>query len=209
MIRLLIVAEARFYRDGLAGALEREDVEIVGAVASADEALACAHELAPTVALVDLGAPGAVALAQAMRVAAAETKVIALAVREVEEEVVMLAEAGVAGYVTREQSLDELVAAVRSVAAGETLCSPWLAATLLRRVAELARDRAPAPVSGRLTAREREIVALLGDGLSNKEIAARLRIELPTVKNHVHNILEKLNVRRRAEAAAVTRGPRY
>lgn len=206
MIRLLIVAEARFYRDGLAGALEREDVEVVGAVASADEALARALELAPTVALVDLGAPGAVALAQAMRVAAAETKVIALAVREMEEEVVMLAEAGVAGYVTREQSLDELVAAVRSVAAGETLCSPWLAATLLRRVAELARERAPAAASGRLTAREREIVALLGDGLSNKEIAARLRIELPTVKNHVHNILEKLQVDRRGQAAARVRG---
>jgi two-component system, NarL family, nitrate/nitrite response regulator NarL len=209
MIRLLIVAEARFYREGLVGALAREDVEIVGAVASADEALARAVELAPTVALVDLGASGAVALAQAMGAAASETKVIALAVREVEEEVVMLAEAGVAGYVTREQSLDELVAAIRSVAAGETLCSPWLAATLLRRVAELARERAPAPAAARLTVREREIVALLGDGLSNKEIAARLRIELPTVKNHVHNILEKLNVRRRTEAAAVTRSPRY
>ena len=209
MIRLLIVAEVRFYREGLAGVFADEDVEIVGAVASVDEALARAAERKPTVTLVDLGTRGAVALALAMRVAAPETRVIALAVQEVEEEVVMLAESGVAGYVTREQSLDELVAAVRSVAAGETLCSPWLAATLLRRVAELARDRFPAAPAERLTTREREIVALLGDGLSNKEIAARLRIELPTVKNHVHNILEKLNVRRRAEAAAATRSAGY
>lgn len=209
MIRLLIVAEVRFYREGLAGLFAGEEMEIVGAVASADEALARAVELAPTVTLVDLGTRGAVALALAMGAAAPETKVIALAVREVEEEVVLLAEAGVAGYVTREQSVDDLVAAVRSVAAGETLCSPWLAATLLRRVAELARDRLPAAPTERLTAREREIVALLGDGLSNKEIAARLRIELPTVKNHVHNILEKLNVRRRAEAAAATRSAGY
>jgi DNA-binding NarL/FixJ family response regulator len=209
MIRLLVVADVRFYREGLAGVLAREGVEIVGAAASVDEALARAVELAPEVTLVDLGTRGAVALALALGVASPETKVVALGVREVEEEVVMLAEAGVAGYVTREQSLDELVAAVHTVAAGETLCSPWLAATLLRRVAELARDRTSAPAAERLTAREREIVGLLGDGLSNKEIAARLRIELPTVKNHVHNVLEKLNVRRRADAAAAARTARY
>jgi two-component system, NarL family, nitrate/nitrite response regulator NarL len=210
MIRLLIVAEVRLYRDGLTEVFTREDdVEVVATAADAGEGLARAAELEPDVALVDLGVHEAVEYARALGAAAPGAKMIALAVREVVDEVVVLAEAGVAGYVTREQSLDELVAAVRSVAAGETLCSPWLAATLLRRVAELARDRVASPAAARLTAREREIVALIDDGLSNKEIAARLRIELPTVKNHVHHILEKLDVRRRAEAAAAVRGRRY
>jgi DNA-binding NarL/FixJ family response regulator len=85
------------------------------------------------------------------------------------------------------------------------VCSPRLAATLLRRVAVLAADRAQPRVEARLTARELEIVELIDEGLSNKEIASRLCIEVPTVKNHVHNILEKLDVRGRAEAAARVR----
>src|SRR5918996_3356228 len=156
MIRLLVVAEVRLYRDGLAEVFAREDeLDVVATAAGADEALASAAELQPDVALVDLAPHRAVEYARALGEAAPQAKMIALAVREIADEVVVLAEAGVAGYVTREQSLQDLVAAVRSVAAGETLCSPWLAATLLRRVAELARDRSPPPGTARLTARER------------------------------------------------------
>jgi two-component system, NarL family, nitrate/nitrite response regulator NarL len=209
MIRVLIVAEVRLYREGLAEVFAREDdVAVIATAAGVAEAFAAAVEARPDVTLVDLGAPGGVAVARGLSEAVPATKVIALAVREVEEEVVALAEAGVTGYVTRDQSLDELRAAVRSVAAGETLCSPWLAATLLRRVAELARDRTVSGDAARLTVREREIVGLIDDGLSNKEIARRLTIELSTVKNHVHNILEKLHVERRSEAAAAARANR-
>ncbi|MDQ5821587.1 MAG: response regulator transcription factor, partial [Actinomycetota bacterium] len=134
------------------------------------------------------------------------TMVVALGVTEADDDVLPLAEAGVAGYVTRDGTVDDLLATVESVAAGETICSPRITATLLRRVALLARDRGAAAEAKRgLTHREREIVDLIDEGLSNKEIAVRLRIELATVKNHVHNILDKLHVRRRAEAAAAVR----
>jgi two-component system, NarL family, nitrate/nitrite response regulator NarL len=82
-------------------------------------------------------------------------------------------------------------------------CSPKLAATLLRRVAALAQEQRSPSALDSLTIRERQIVGLIGDGLSNKEIASGLKIEVATVKNHVHNILEKLNVTRRSEAAAL------
>jgi two-component system nitrate/nitrite response regulator NarL len=96
---------------------------------------------------------------------------------------------------------------VRSVTRGETLCSPRIAATLFRRVAALAADRRVGDerTLRRLTRRERQIVDLIADGLSNKEIAHRLQIEFATVKNHVHNILEKLQVTRRADAVAALR----
>src|SRR5437773_985410 len=91
------------------------------------------------------------------------------------------------------------------VAASGRLYPEGLAASLLRRVATLAAEQAPVSAAERLTSREREIVRLIDDGLSNKQIAGELHIELPTVKNHVHNILEKLQVQRRSEAAARVR----
>src|SRR5262249_34883111 len=111
---------------------------------------------------------------------------------------------GVTGYVTREASLDELVAVIQSVARGEMLCSPRIAGALVRRVASLA---AASPVRPRvaLTGRELEIVALIDGGLSNKTTPGRLLIAVATVKNHVHSILEKLQVRARGEAAAEVR----
>jgi DNA-binding NarL/FixJ family response regulator len=138
-------------------------------------------------------------------------RVLALTVSESEEELLAAAEAGISGYVTHQSSLDELVDAVHSVARGEMLCSPRVAALLLRQVGALARREVP--VAGldsdrsgeRLTMRELEILELIDAGRSNKEIARELYIEVPTVKNHVHNILEKLHACRRGEAAAKVR----
>jgi DNA-binding NarL/FixJ family response regulator len=110
-----------------------------------------------------------------------------------------------AGYVSREGSLHDLVAAIDSAARGEMLCTPRVAATLLRRVSSLAAERPPAQPFARLTNRQLEIVRLIEQGLTNKEIARRLCIELPTVKNHLHNIFEKLDVHRRGELASVVR----
>jgi DNA-binding NarL/FixJ family response regulator len=125
-------------------------------------------------------------------------------VPEADDEIVQLAEAGVDGLVTRDASLADVLDAVAAAVRRETLTSPTVAAVLLRRVASLAGERRPAETSS-LTRREREIVALIGRGLSNKEIAQSLRIELSTVKNHVHNILEKLHVPRRTDAVAAAR----
>jgi two-component system nitrate/nitrite response regulator NarL len=107
--------------------------------------------------------------------------------------------------VTPDGSLDDLASAVASVRRGEVLCSPGMAAGLFRRVAALARERGLDPIEEKLTARELEVLRLIEEGRSNKEIASLLSIEVPTVKNHVHRILEKLHVHRRSEAAARAR----
>ena len=210
MIRVLVVAGVRFYREGLAAALSADGrFTVAGTAADVSEAAGRLDELAPDVVLLDLAGKGGPGVVRRLLAEAPGAQVVALGVTEADDDVLPLAEAGVAGYVTRDGTVDDLLAAVASVAAGETICSPRMTATLLRRVALLARDRraVAADAARELTRREREIVALIDEGLSNKEIAARLRIELATVKNHVHNILDKLHVRRRAEAAAVVRHP--
>jgi DNA-binding NarL/FixJ family response regulator len=132
--------------------------------------------------------------------------VVALAITESEAGVLACAETGVAGYVTRDASMDEVVATLLAVARGELACPPAIAASLFRHVGTLsARRGEPAPDV--LTPREREIVELIEQGLSNKEISRRLSIGLSTVKNHVHNLLEKLHVPRRGAAAARLREP--
>jgi DNA-binding NarL/FixJ family response regulator len=204
--RVLLVADIRLYREGIESVLaDREPVEVVGAARDADEAVELAAGLQPDIALVDVAMADAVAGVRAIRRAVPGVKILALTVAETEAEVLMCIEAGVSGYVTRESSVDDLVAAIQSAGRDEMLCSPRIAATLVRRVAALAAGATRARPEAVLTGRELEIVGLIDKGLSNKEIAARLLIEVPTVKNHVHNILEKLQVRRRADAAAALR----
>lgn len=209
MTSVLIVAEIRLYREGLADMLRAEPgIELVGVAAGVDQAVRALHEQRPDVVLLDVAVSENAWLVRALVAAVPGTRVVALAVPEVEQDVLACAEAGVAGYVTREGSIEDVVAAVQAVARGEVLCSPRMAASLFQRVATLALERSPASIETRLTGRELEILDLIDQGLSNKEIARRLTIELSTVKNHVHNILDKLNVSRRAEAAARARAER-
>ncbi len=209
MIRVLIVAEIRLYREGLAEMLQGEpEIDVVATASGADEAVRELRERQPDVVLLDVAIPENAWLARALMAAVPGARIVALAVPEIEQEVLACAEAGVAGYVTREGSVEDVVAAVSAVARGEVLCSPRMAASLFQRVATLALERSPASIETRLTNRELEILDLIDQGLSNKEIARRLTIELSTVKNHVHNILDKLNVNRRAEAAARARAQR-
>jgi two-component system, NarL family, nitrate/nitrite response regulator NarL len=202
MTRIFVLAEIRLYRDGLTDVLRREPgIEIVGAAGSWEEAAPLLRSLRPEIVVVDMATTGGLHLVGAIRALEPTPKVVALAVPDAEDEVLACAAAGVSGYVTREDSLETMVAAIQSVARGELLCTPRMAAVLFDRVRTLMRDR-PELGTDELTPREREVLGLIGDGLSNKAIAQRLRIELPTVKNHVHNILEKLRVHRRADAAA-------
>jgi DNA-binding NarL/FixJ family response regulator len=203
--RILIMGDIRLYREGLRDILGRHPgFAVVGTAADCDEGLASVRDLRPDVVLVDMAMPESIPAVREIAAADRSAKVVALAVPEVERDVIDCAEAGVAGYVTREGSLADVVAAIDSAARDEALCSPRMAATLLRRIAVLAAEHTPVP-GAVLTRRELEIVGLIDAGLSNKEIAQRLCIEVATVKNHVHNILEKLHVHRRAEAAARAR----
>jgi two-component system, NarL family, nitrate/nitrite response regulator NarL len=209
LTRVLIVAEIRLYREGLAEMLHAEpEIEVVATAAGADEAVRALREQQPDIVLLDVAIPENAWLVRGLVAAVPGTRVVALAVPEAEQDVLMWAEAGVAGYVTREASVEDVVAAVQAVARGEVLCSPRMVATLFQRIATLALERSPQSIESRLTSRELEILDLIDQGLSNKEIARRLTIEVSTVKNHVHNILDKLNVSRRAEAAARVRAAR-
>jgi two-component system nitrate/nitrite response regulator NarL len=202
MIRILIVTDIRLYRDGLADFLaKRERLAVVGTADSRATAVGQARDLAPDVILVDQAMPAGGATIRDLLALMPSPKVLALGVAETEGDVIACAEAGASGYVAREASLDELVAAVESVGRGELLCSPRAAASLMRRVALRAAGNVEPIPANRLTIREVQIVRLIEQGLSNKEIASRLGIEVATVKNHVHNVLEKLQVHRRAEAA--------
>ena len=207
--RVVVAAEIGIYADALAVSLGHHGHEVGAIAPDAVRTLQAVREHAPDVLLLDVAMPAALAT---LRVVAAEhphVRVLALAVEETEAIVIACAEAGVAGYVPRDVSVAEVAAMVREAARGEATCSPRIAARLLHRVAVLAAGRAAdaAPDTG-LTPRETEILALIDDGLSNKQIALRLCIEVATVKNHVHNILNKLQVSRRGEAAAMVRAAR-
>lgn len=130
---------------------------------------------------------------------------LVLGIRESEHEVVAAAEAGACGYVAHDRSIGDLVAAVERAARGEVVCPPRIVGCLFRRIGSLASERGEPAGFAELTAREREVIELVGQGLSNKEIARRLGIRLATVKNHVHNSLGKLGVRRRSAVAALLR----
>lgn len=207
MITVLIASDVRLYREGLAESLAKHrSLEVIGVALRPEDAVQKAAELAPDVVLVDH------AMAESLRTIRLITETlpnvlaIVLGVLESDEQVIACAEAGAAGYVTREASLDELVQTIESTARGELRCSARIAATLLRHVSHRAVGWRDKPERSPLTSRELEIVRLIEQGLSNKEIAARLGIQVATVKNHVHNLLDKLRVRHRADAPAQARG---
>ena len=206
-IDVFVLVAVRLYRDGIVDALRRDSrFRVVGSAASLRTAREQLESLtsAPQVALVDLDLGEGTAVTRELRQTWPTISIVVLAVREADEDVVSWAEAGASGLVSRDATLAEVLDAVGAAVNDEVLCSPAVAAALLRRVASLSegRVRATGPA---ITRREREIVGLVGDGLSNKEIARVLHSELATVKNHVHNILAKLGVGRRTEAVVAAR----
>lgn len=206
-IDVFVLVPVRLYRDGIADAVARDArFRTVGTAASLAEAREQLPRLErpPDVALIDLGVAERAADVHELNAECPSTRIVALAVRDAEEDIVSWADLGVAGLVSRDATIAELLDALEAAAHDEALVSPATAGTLLRRVAALARSQG-ADGGPALTRREREVVRLIGDGLSNKEIAGSLKIELPTVKNHVHNILEKLHVATRGEAFGAAR----
>lgn len=204
-VRALVAASVRLYRDGLAHSLGAA-MQVVAQTGDAPATLAEAGRVCPDVVLLDVALDGALALVRSICQSVPATRVVAFAVDDAaEHQVLAYAEAGVAGWIGRDATAAEIVDSVLRAARGELLCSARTAALLTRRLAALAalaRERpAPSPAA-QLTPREAEIGELLSRGLSNKHIARALGLQLATVKNHVHNILEKLEVRSRGEAGA-------
>jgi len=206
MIRVLIVAQIRLYCEGLAEILGRqEQFAVVGTACSCAEAQDLIPKLRPSVVLLDLAVPESLATARALSELDPPTRLVALAVPESEQDVVACAEAGVSAWVAREASLEDLIRAIRVAVLVELMFSAKSAGSLLRHVRTRAAAGSPATGRDRLTPRQLEIVSLVDIGLCNKEIARDLGIEVSTVKNHVHNILDRLRVHHRGQAAAVLR----
>lgn len=203
-LRLLIVADVRLYREGLHGSLSgRPQFSVVGVASDVDEALRLTVDIRPDVVIVDMASRQSLAVIRGIRHQAPNVQVVGFGVEEVEGEILACAEAGLAGYVPCDASLDDLVMRIESVFRGELMCTPRMAAALFRRLELRGQNSdAPQPQGLILTARERQVLRLIDGGLSNKEIAVELHIEISTVKNHVHNVLDKLQVTSRMQAAA-------
>jgi DNA-binding NarL/FixJ family response regulator len=200
-ITVLVVSDIRFYLEGLALALGQNDrLRVAATAATADAAVRLAAQVDPLVALIDAGMASAGSLPRQLRVPCPELKLVSMAVRDNGPDVAALAELGYHAYVTREDSVECLVLAVQRAVLGELACSLRVGGFLMAAIGALASGRSPA--AGDLTSRELEILDLVAAGLTNKEVARRLYIELSTVKNHLHNAFEKLQVKHRAEAAS-------
>ena len=207
-ITVLIASGVRLYSEGLCRCLRDEgSTAVVGSCREPDEVLAMVELHQPGALVLDQALPAGLELVRTLQGGRCQPSVIALGMPDQEDMLLEWAEAGVAGFVPRDASMEDLIETLVCAVHGELRCSPQFAGRLLGRLRQRGFVGAVTTTDGNpLTPRESEIVSLIDRGLSNKAIAAELGIELATVKNHVHNLLEKLQVHRRGEAAARLRG---
>ncbi|WP_407937746.1 LuxR C-terminal-related transcriptional regulator [Mycolicibacterium bacteremicum] len=203
--RILIVDDCKLYRDYLVALITSEGSVTPGVAWDWASLVAAVEMSTPTVILVNMRTrDSAMLLRQALQLSPSSRVVVLGVSGDDESEIVGCAEAGVAGYHLRSETLDDLIMAIQKVGAGGFLCSPAVSAILLNRISSLAAQRQPAKGLV-LTTREVQILRMLEAGLSNREIADQLCIAVHTVKNHVHSLLTKLGVTSRAQAAALAR----
>jgi two-component system, NarL family, nitrate/nitrite response regulator NarL len=199
----LIAISVRLYREGLATILAAQpSLRVEGTAATSMEALAAVRVKQPDAAIIDVSLDGAIDLIRTLRTENERLRVLAFAVREEISAILEYAEAGADGFVVANGTIADLIEALERAVAGELLCSPKLAAELLRRATRRAGRPIDVSEDPGLTNREGQVFALLKRGQSNKEIASSLNIAEATVKNHVHHLLEKLQVTTRGQAAA-------
>jgi DNA-binding NarL/FixJ family response regulator len=209
--RILLIEDNRLLREGIAAALDSHgDFEIVAAAEDGDAVQKLKETgKSPDVVLLDLGLEktGSLKLMELLRVQLPEVRVIAMDILPERAEIIKFVEAGGAGFILKTASLQDYVDTIKAVAKGEKVLPTALTASLFTHIMESALKNEQGIPDGaiQLTMREKEIVDLISEGLSNKEIAARLHIATQTVKSHVHNILEKLMLSSRLQIAAFAR----
>ena len=207
MLRVMLVDDHALVRSAVRQAISAPDVELVGEAASAEEALALAPVLRPDVLLLDIDLPGmtGVQLVQELAPRLPQTKIVMLTVSSSERDLIDAIARGASGYLTKDLSPEALLRSLRGTQRGELAMSRRFAATALRHFADAARrGRVGISTEGELlnlSPRENDVLAMLADGLTDREIANALTISPRTVETHVSNILHKLGVRNRAEAA--------
>jgi DNA-binding NarL/FixJ family response regulator len=203
-LRVLVVDDHELFCTGLRALLEEEGFEVADA-ASGVEALATAPAFRPEVVLMDLNMPGMSGIEAAERLLASrpEASVLMLTINRDDGRVLEAVRAGASGYLLKDAELDDIVAGIRSVAAGLSVLAPAAAGALMTEVRREPRTFAPSTALAALTPRERDVLALLARGCDNAEIGHRLFLSPSTVKHHVSHLLEKLGVENRLQAAAV------
>jgi DNA-binding NarL/FixJ family response regulator len=206
-ISLVLIDDNRLLREGLAGLIRKQpDFRILAASGNIDEALRKVREAKPRVVLLDfsLESHDSLRVTTTVRQEVPEARVIVMGLLPVQEDIAAFVRAGASGFVMKDASFDDFLRTIRAVADGANVLPPQLTGSLFGQITRQVASRGRAPVleGVRLTERERQVIDLLGEGLSNKEIAARLHIAIHTTKSHVHNVLEKLALHTRLEVAA-------
>jgi DNA-binding NarL/FixJ family response regulator len=201
-LRVVIADDHPFYRDGLAKLLHANGIEVAAQAANGEAAIKAVQENAPDVVVMDLNMPGMSGLEATRKLTevAPSTRVLVLSVSAQEDDVTEAILAGASGYVLKESPVEEVVAGIQAAAAGQALISPRIATLLLGRLREHAQAERDVS-SMQLSERELDVLGLLADGKANHEIAEALYISPSTVRNHVANILAKLHVDNRVQAA--------
>lgn len=206
--KVLIVIESRFMGDIFTEVLEEEpDISVVGCATTKEQALRIIREHEVDVALVSiqLTNESALELTSTIMDIAPSVKVLVLGLTDNKHHVIRYVEAGAAGYILQDSSVDELVEAIRLARRGEAKISTKVAAAILERLSKMTKIFSSVDTfvleDNKLTQRELEVLGFISQGLTNQEIASQLVVEVGTVKNHVHSIIKKLNVNNREEAA--------
>jgi DNA-binding NarL/FixJ family response regulator len=203
-LRLVLADDHDLFRTGLRNLLADQGLEIAGEASTGAEAVSLVRELAPDVVVMDLKMPGMTGVDATRQIAslAPLTRVVVLTISDEDEDVLDAIFAGACGYLLKDSSIEDLVAGVRAAAVGESLISPAIAARVLKHLrAAGAAAGELAPVRAELSDRELQVLKLLAGGKDNAEIARELVISPKTVKNHISNILAKLQIENRIQAA--------
>ena len=201
---MLLVDDHDLFRTGLRSLLEEQGLHVVGEAENGDVALRLVGELAPDVVIMDLKMPGPSGVETTRRITnlAPLARVVVLTISAEDDDVMDAVVAGACGYLLKDASIDQLIAGIRAAAGGESLISPQIAAKLLQRLRAQSPDAAAAQsVRTELSHRELEVLRLIANGKDNAEIARELFISPKTVKNHISNILMKLQIENRIQAA--------
>jgi DNA-binding NarL/FixJ family response regulator len=203
-VRVLLVDDHDLFRTGLRNLLEEQGVHVIGEAAAGDEALRGVRELAPDVVVMDLNMPGMTGVEATRQIAgvAPLTRVLVLTISDQDGDVMDAILAGACGYLLKDASIHELMRGIRSAALGESLISPHIASKVLQRLrASSAQPEIAETIRTELSDREIDVLKLIANGKDNAQIAAELHISPKTVKNHISNILMKLQIDNRIQAA--------
>jgi DNA-binding NarL/FixJ family response regulator len=203
-VRVVVVDDHDLFRTGLKNLLEEQGVNVVGEAPNGQTAIRLASDLAPDVVVMDLNMPGLTGVETTRQLAgiAPLTRVVVLTISADDDDVMDAVMAGACGYLLKDSSIQDLIAGIRAAAAGESLISPQIASKVLRRLrSQSTSEDAAATIRAELSDREIEVLKLIANGKDNAQIARELFISPKTVKNHISNILMKLQIENRIQAA--------